>query len=277
MPLSRPGRDGTLPDPDRAVATVHAALDLGVTLIDTADCYGPDGTRATAAWAQRGARRAGAARARPRRCWSPPRAASGATAPTGRSTAGRRGSTRRSRLAAPPRGRRRSTSTSTTGPTRRCRTPRRWAPSRSCTTPGWCAASGSPTPTSTRSREAHEILGEALVERAEPVLPGVPQQRGRARALRRARPGVPAVEPAGRHERGGRARRRARGRSRRSPSAHGVSPQQVCLAWLLATRRARDPDPRRQPARLGHRLLRRHRPDPDRRGAGPPRWGGWRR
>jgi len=43
MPLSRPGRDGRLPDPDRAVATVHAALDLGVTLIDTADCYGPDG------------------------------------------------------------------------------------------------------------------------------------------------------------------------------------------------------------------------------------------
>ena len=42
MPLSRPGRDGRLPDPDRAVATVHAALDLGVTLIDTADCYGPD-------------------------------------------------------------------------------------------------------------------------------------------------------------------------------------------------------------------------------------------
>jgi aryl-alcohol dehydrogenase-like predicted oxidoreductase len=36
MPLSRPGRDGTLPDPDRAIATVHAALDLGVTLIDTA-------------------------------------------------------------------------------------------------------------------------------------------------------------------------------------------------------------------------------------------------
>lgn len=42
MPLSRPGRDGTLPDRDRAIATVHAALDLGVTLIDTADCYGPD-------------------------------------------------------------------------------------------------------------------------------------------------------------------------------------------------------------------------------------------
>ncbi|MGZ6745688.1 MAG: aldo/keto reductase [Nocardioides sp.] len=43
MPLSRPGRDGTVPDRERAVATVHAALDLGVTLIDTADCYAPDG------------------------------------------------------------------------------------------------------------------------------------------------------------------------------------------------------------------------------------------
>ncbi|WP_372728829.1 aldo/keto reductase [Nocardioides sp.] len=43
MPLSRPGRDGELPPRDRAIATVHAALDGGVTLIDTADCYGPDG------------------------------------------------------------------------------------------------------------------------------------------------------------------------------------------------------------------------------------------
>src|SRR6478672_8396661 len=42
MPLSRPGRDGSLPDRDRAIATVRAALDLGVTLVDTADCYGPD-------------------------------------------------------------------------------------------------------------------------------------------------------------------------------------------------------------------------------------------
>lgn len=43
MPLSRPGRDGTVPDRARAVATIHAALDAGVTLIDTADCYAPDG------------------------------------------------------------------------------------------------------------------------------------------------------------------------------------------------------------------------------------------
>lgn len=39
MPLSVPGH----PDADRARATVHAALDAGVTLIDTADAYTPDG------------------------------------------------------------------------------------------------------------------------------------------------------------------------------------------------------------------------------------------
>ncbi len=39
MPLSIEGR----PDPARAVATVHAALDAGVTLLDTADSYHPPG------------------------------------------------------------------------------------------------------------------------------------------------------------------------------------------------------------------------------------------
>ena len=35
MPLSLSGR----PDEDRAIRTIHAALDAGVTLIDTADAY----------------------------------------------------------------------------------------------------------------------------------------------------------------------------------------------------------------------------------------------
>lgn len=35
MPLSLPGR----PDRERAIATIHAALDAGITLIDTADAY----------------------------------------------------------------------------------------------------------------------------------------------------------------------------------------------------------------------------------------------
>ncbi|MFE7948696.1 aldo/keto reductase [Streptomyces sp. NPDC057426] len=39
MPLSIEGR----PDMDRALATVHAALDAGVTLLDTADSYHPPG------------------------------------------------------------------------------------------------------------------------------------------------------------------------------------------------------------------------------------------
>ncbi|MCZ4103264.1 aldo/keto reductase [Streptomyces sp. So13.3] len=39
MPLSIEGR----PDRDRAVATIHAALDLGITLIDTADAYSLNG------------------------------------------------------------------------------------------------------------------------------------------------------------------------------------------------------------------------------------------
>ena len=40
MPMSIEGR----PDRDRAIATIHAALDAGVTFIDTADAYhiGPD-------------------------------------------------------------------------------------------------------------------------------------------------------------------------------------------------------------------------------------------
>jgi len=39
MPLSVPGH----PDPDQSRATIHAALDAGVTLIDTADAYSPTG------------------------------------------------------------------------------------------------------------------------------------------------------------------------------------------------------------------------------------------
>jgi aryl-alcohol dehydrogenase-like predicted oxidoreductase len=40
MPMSM-NSDNTYPDPDQAEATVHAALDAGVTFIDTADIYSP--------------------------------------------------------------------------------------------------------------------------------------------------------------------------------------------------------------------------------------------
>jgi aryl-alcohol dehydrogenase-like predicted oxidoreductase len=40
MPMSM-NNDDRLPSRDDAIATVHAALDAGVTLVDTADCYAP--------------------------------------------------------------------------------------------------------------------------------------------------------------------------------------------------------------------------------------------
>lgn len=46
MPMSMNG-DGVLPPRDEAIATVHAALDAGVTFIDTADIYAPS-------WAEMG-------------------------------------------------------------------------------------------------------------------------------------------------------------------------------------------------------------------------------
>jgi aryl-alcohol dehydrogenase-like predicted oxidoreductase len=38
MPLSNPEM---LPERDRAIATIHRALDLGITLLDTANIYAP--------------------------------------------------------------------------------------------------------------------------------------------------------------------------------------------------------------------------------------------
>lgn len=53
MPLSFGGQD-PIP-PEQAVATVHAALDAGITYIDTADIYAPAGTpwATTSAWWRR--------------------------------------------------------------------------------------------------------------------------------------------------------------------------------------------------------------------------------
>ena len=40
MPMSS-NNDNVIPDESQAVATIHAALDAGITLIDTADIYAP--------------------------------------------------------------------------------------------------------------------------------------------------------------------------------------------------------------------------------------------
>ena len=158
------GRDGTLPDPDRAVATVHAALDLGVTLIDTADCYGPDGHPRDGGLGHNEEIVARALRGRPEDVLVATKGGirrDGADWPIDgrpawiheavRGSLRRLGVERDRPLPAPP------------ARPGRCRTPRRWAPSRSCTTPGWCAASASRTPTSTRSRRRARCWATALV------------------------------------------------------------------------------------------------------------------
>ena len=43
MPLSNPRADGSLMPRDEAIALLHRAFDLGLTLVDTADIYAPDG------------------------------------------------------------------------------------------------------------------------------------------------------------------------------------------------------------------------------------------
>ena len=81
MPLSVSGR----PDEAQAIRTVHAALDAGITLIDTADAYAADESRGRP---QRAPHRQGA-RDRPAATASswPPRAATRAEARRGSSTA----------------------------------------------------------------------------------------------------------------------------------------------------------------------------------------------
>ena len=187
-------------------------------------------------------------------CWWRRRAATPARAPTGSSTAPATTSTGRCRaslhaargradrpLPAPPsrprravrRDHRRPQGALRRGPHRRRRALQR--------RPG-------PDPGGARHPRRRPGLG------AEPVLPGVPLVAGRDRPLRGARAGVPGLEPAGRHVR--RARRSATSWTAFAEVAdkHGVSPQQVCLAWELALSPAVDPDPRRQPSGVGRRL-----------------------
>ena len=83
-------------------------------------------------------------------------------------------------------------------------------------------------------RAAQEILGGRLVSVQNQFSPAFRSSEPELRLCERARHRVPALEPAGRHRQGRRPGRRTP-RSRRSRPAHGVSPQQVTLAWMLAT------------------------------------------
>ena len=239
MPLSIEGR----PDRERALATIHAALDAGVTLIDTADAYHLTATdvghnesliaEALRTWGgdtsdvlvatKGGHLRPGDG------SWyvdgSPEhlRKALDGVAPAAR----RRGDRP---LPVPPPG--------PGGPLRRVGRRARRAPRRGQDPPrGHLQRQPGPDPRGAdRARRAPDVG-------PEPVLAGVPLVAGRARPVRGARPGVPAVEPARRHQQGVRARRhprRVRAQSRRrTASARSRSRSRGSSRRRLSSSRSR--------------------------------------
>ncbi len=109
-------------------------------------------------------------------------------------------------------------------------------------------------------------------QRAEPVLAVVPVQRGRAGALRAAGHRVPALEPVRREQPG----RIARCPASRLPGRRRC-PRRVPAAGHAGLDAGQGPgghpDPRRQPARVHHRLGPGGGAGAQRRGAGPARPG----
>ena len=230
MPMSIEGR----PDEGRSIRTIHAALDAGVTLIDTADAYhlhaGETGhNERLIAKALRQLRRRRQRRARRHQ---------------GRPPAARRRLVDRRRLprapAAAGAASLKALGVDAIGLYQFHRPDPKvpYAESigalrRSCSTPGRSGWPASPTPTSSRSTSRAGARRRQPGQRAEPVLARVPLQRGELRALRRARHRVPAVEPARRH-RPGRTLGAQHAAFQEVADARGVSPQQVTLAWMLA-------------------------------------------
>ncbi len=241
MPMSIEGR----PDEQRSVATIHAALDAGVTLIDTADAYHLHAGRGGS---QRGADRQGAAELRRRhqrgpggdQGWPPasrrrhldpgrtPRAPEGGGQGFGEA-ARRRGDRA---LPVPPsrsQGALRRVGRRDPGPARRGRHPagrylQRQRASRS-TRPRRCSAAGWYRYRTSSPRLTVRASSSWSTARSSGIafLPWSPLGGIRNAAALGSRHGAFATIAA----------------------AHGVSPQQVTLAWELRARPDRDPDPRR--------------------------------
>ena len=102
-------------------------------------------------------------------------------------------------------------------------------------------------------RTARESSVTRLVSVQNELSPAFRSSLARGGTVRGAGPGVPRLEPARRDLQGGSARSGVGG-LRCSGTPHGVSPQQVTLAWELSLSPDGDPDPRREPARVDHRL-----------------------
>ena len=264
---------GTQPR-EQLADTVRAALDAGVTLFDTADAYGPGD--------ELGAGRPGRERAADRRT-------------ARRARRPRPGAARHQGRPRPRRRRRRGTSTAVRDHLGR---PSTRACSGSASSRSRCGSTTGPTPTSTtprcidtlkeihasgkvrmiglsnadpdQIRPAHEVLGDALVSVQNQFSP----------AYRSSRPEIDVCEELGLaflpwSPLGGLTTPRSwptsTRRSTRSPTARGVSAQQVALAWELAQSPGRDPDPGREAAAVDHRLRGGRRPRAHRRRGRPAR------
>ncbi len=228
MPMSIEGR----PERSRSVATIHAALDAGVTLIDTADAYhlyadevghneeliagalrswGGDATSVLVA-TKGGHLRPGDG------SWTPT-----VTRPT---------SDRRPRRRRDGSGSTRSGSTSSTDPTRRCRTPSRSAPWSSCSTRASSCAPVSPTPPSPRSTRPTRCSA-AGSRRCR-----TSSHRPSARAGELEHCAALGIAFLPWSPLGGISKAADLGSSHAAfaevAKAHGVSPQQVALAWELS-------------------------------------------
>ncbi|GAA3082110.1 aldo/keto reductase [Streptomyces olivoverticillatus] len=235
MPLSIENR----PDEERAVATIHAALDAGITLIDTADSYhwhadecGHNELLIARALARYGgdtsdvlvATKGG--RGRPGDGgWTvtgtPPLISS--TPPKPPSSAWEW---------------RPSACTSCTSPTPTCPGRNRSARCASCSTAGTIRAAGISNVTTGQIREAHAILGDALVSVQNQYSPAVRDTETELELSTRLGLAFLPWSPLG-----GISRSSLDGPSgptsvgtafHRIAAERGVSPQQIALAWLLA-------------------------------------------
>ena len=223
MPMSVEGA----PDRDQSIETIHAALDAGVTLIDTADAYHPNAettghneeivAEALKTWggdsdailvATKGGH------TRPGGAWGldgrPEYLKAAAKASALRSVV------------------RRSGCTSSTVRTPMCRGPSRWARSHFSTQAPSGAGVSNANPT--QIREAQEVLGGRLAAVQNEYSPKFRSSQPRPDAVRRARHRVPAVEPPG-GQLAGSHLGSVFAPFARWPTSSAVSPQQVCLAW----------------------------------------------
>ena len=241
-------------DDAESIATIHRALDLGVTFLDTADMYGPytneelvgraiAGRRDEVVLATKFGNRARPDDPRVRGINGTPEYVAQAC----------------DAIAAAPRASTTSTSTTSTASTRRCRSRRPSARWPSWSRPARCATSGCPRPAPTPSAARTPVHPITALQTEyslwtrdleDEILPTVPRARHRLRRLQPARPRLPDRRASSRrrprrrrlpphHPRfqgenfaaQPRARRR---RSRSSPRRRACTPAQLALAWVLA-------------------------------------------